>query len=371
MPTSTHSPAPSTDRVQVSELLFDEANPRLAETEDAHTQESIFRTLWREFAVDELVSSIAANGFFTHEPLIAVREGGELIVVEGNRRLAALKALLHYLPVEQGVTLPKLNVTERKALESVPVVLTTREDIWQYVGFKHVNGPQVWQSASKARYIVHVHEDFGITLEDIARRIGDKHSTVQRLYRASKVLDQAQSSGVFDVSDRWKRHFSFSHLYTGLDYAGIQNYLRVAPIAEPRRDPVPKDRIENLGEVCVWLYGSKSRQKVPVVTSQNPDLRILDEVIQTKDGLAALRQGLPLSVSREIGKGDHRILRESLVSAKSYLQTARGKVLTGYSADDESDFVELAEDILDLAEAIREDLDRVRRRAARRRAETE
>jgi len=125
-----------------------------------------------------------------------------------------------------------------------------------------------------------------------------------RLYRALMVIEQAEQRDVFQRSDRWKSHFSFSHLYTGLDYEGIRGFLKVLPFAEQSRTPVPDDRIDELGELCVWLYGSKSRNIPPVVISQNPDLRVLDEVIQKPNGLAALRQRLPLQISREISKGD-------------------------------------------------------------------
>lgn len=349
--------------VAVTSLLFDDHNPRLGvELADHPSQREIFEILWRDFAVDELASSISANGYFSHEPLLAAKlEGTEkLCVIEGNRRLAALKALLGLESVPQGVLLPEISTETLEKIKKVPVVETTRDGIWQYICFKHVNGPQAWQSASKAQYIGWVRNDLDIPLEDIARQIGDRHSTVMRLYRALMVIEQAERQDVFQRSDRWKSHFSFSHLYTGLDYAGIQDFLKVRPVADQSRTPVPDNRVEELGELCVWLYGSKSRNAPPVVISQNPDLRVLDEVIQKPNGLAALRQRLPLQVSREISKGDDRILRESLVAARQSLQTARGKVITGFM--DQADLVKVVTDIQDLAYAIEDDMSRTRRR---------
>lgn len=352
--------------VPVADLFFDGKNPRLSADPDVpSSQTEIFNLLWRDFAVDELASSIAANGYFPHEPLFVIDEtNGGLVVVEGNRRLAALKAILGLEVVEHGVRLPDVDTTVLDSIFEVPVVITTREAIWQYVGFKHVNGPQAWQSVSKAKYVEWVHETLHVPLDDIARQIGDRHFTVLRLYRAKRVLLQAEDWGVFSLVDRWKDHFSFSHLYTGLDYNGIQAFIDVAPASEQRRDPVPESSAENLGQLCTWLYGSKSRHTPPLITSQNPDLRILDDVLRTANGLAALRQGLPLRVSQEIGKGDPRVLRESLVTAKNSLQTARGKVITGF--DGEADLISLSRDIVDLAEAIVDDMRRAQRRASRR-----
>jgi hypothetical protein len=342
--------------VPISDLLFDSTNPRLAERGPETPQEEILEILWRDFAVDEIAFSIAANGYFEYEPLFAAKEGGAWVVVEGNRRLAAVKLLTdsRLRRKVDATDLPQLNATSRRKLETLPVVRADRADIWQYVGFKHVNGPQAWQSYSKAEYIAWVHNDLGVSLDEIARRIGDRHATVRRLYRAWMALAQAESAGVFSLEDRWKRHFSFSHLYTGFDYSGIQEFIGISPNRGFTEKPIPRSRLEQFAELCVWLYGSRSRDQQPLVQSQNPDLRNLDQVLQSRDGIAALRRGMPLGVALDISKGDERLFRESLITAKNELQAARGKLLTGYRG--EADLRDVAEDILELAEAILEEM---------------
>lgn len=348
------------ERMSTRELRFDTQNPRLrGEEDDDLTQQQIFDTLWRDYAVSEVAASIAANGFFDYEPLFVASEHGQLVVVEGNRRLAAVKALVGEHKPPAG-PLPRLTVRDREELETLPAMRASRTDLWQYIGFKHVNGPQAWRSASKAAYIAWVHNDVGIPLDEIARRIGDQHSTVQRFYRALMVIEQAETADVWQRTDRYKEHFSFSHLYTGLDYSGIQDFVKVKSTTSESKEPVPKTRLKELGELCLWLYGSRSRNRPPAVQSQNPDLRILDDVLRSENGIAALRRGLPLRVSQDISKGDPRLLREALVGAKESLQTARGRVLTGYNG--ENDLRTLASDIQELADAIVDDLAKARTR---------
>jgi hypothetical protein len=142
-----------------------------------------------------------------------------------------------------------------------------------------------------------VHNSLGVELSEIARRIGDQHATVRRLYRALMALEQAEKAKVFQRQDRWRKHFSFSHLYTGLDYANIQRFTGIGVDGAYKKNPIPRSKIREFGEFCVWLYGSRTRNKEPVIQSQNPDLRILDEVLATRDGVAALRRNLPLQVS--------------------------------------------------------------------------
>ena len=79
--------------IPAAELHFDSSNPRLFLENDLPDEELVL-ILWREFAVDEVALSIANNGYFRHEPLFVARESGRLIVVEGNRRLAAVRLLV-------------------------------------------------------------------------------------------------------------------------------------------------------------------------------------------------------------------------------------------------------------------------------------
>lgn len=291
------------------------------------------------------------------------RESGRLVAVEGNRRLAAVKLLREAsLRDLVGATdLPKLSKARRDSLETLPVIETERAAIWQYVGFKHVNGPQQWQSLSKAQYIAWVHNSLNVSLDDIARQIGDQHATVRRLYRAFMALEQAETSGVFYRNDRYKGHFSFSHLYTGLDYAGIAKFAGLSPSKSFSSTPITSTKMKDFGQLCEWLYGSKSKSKQPLIRSQNPDLRVLDEVLQSKDGIAALRRGLPLEISHDISKGDELLLREALVAAKQALQEAKGKIVTGY--DGERDLLVIAEDVRNVAVSVYDEM-RLAERAA-------
>lgn len=169
-----------------SDLSFDPENPRLADKSfSVKNQEEILRWLWRNKSVNELVDSILANGFWDHEELFATEEGGRLVVVEGNRRLAAVK-ILSDPELRTKLRIPLARPPSEQVLDSIrtlPVIHATRENLWGFVGFKHVNGPQAWDSIAKAKYVFRVRRDFGLSLADVASGIGDRHETVTRLYR--------------------------------------------------------------------------------------------------------------------------------------------------------------------------------------------
>lgn len=339
------------------ELYLDPKNPRLADKEFAlREQENILQFLWENMAVDELVESIRTNGYWSHEELFAVRESGKLVVIEGNRRLAAVKLLLHpELRQAVGATaIPPTPPHIKKDLATLPVYVTTRREVWQYLGFKHVNGPQDWDSIAKAEYIARVRNDLGIELDDIAQTIGDRHNTVKRLYRGLMVLQQAENAGVFHREDRWAPRFAYSHLWTGLNYPNIQSYIGLTSEKGYKPDPIPKSKMRELGDLCVWLYGSKSSRQPPAIKSQNPDLRKLEEVLSTNRGISAMRAKYPLDIALNISRGDERLFREAVVKAEQSLKEAMGLFLSGFHG--EEDLFNSAKTIRDLAVSLYEEM---------------
>lgn len=349
------------ERLPTDSLHFDLRNPRLAEygIEDSLDEGKVLEILWDAMDVMELVQSIAASGFFDHEALIVATEDGKDVVIEGNRRLAAVKVLRNpALAAEKGWQVPKIAAAAKKRLDSLPAIRHSREESWRYLGFKHVNGPAKWGSYAKAMYIAEVHRKYKVPLSDIANQIGDRHRTVQRLFRGLMVLEQAEKERVFDREDRRNSHFSFSHLYTGLDYPGISSFLGVAAKEDESTSPVPTKNVRALGELCVWLYGSRKEKRAPVVVSQNPDLRRLGAVLESREATEALRVGAPLEKAFELSRPPSELFEAALLAAKRELTMARAYLTTGY--DNSETLLRLAGTVADMAEDVYLELERKR-----------
>jgi hypothetical protein len=356
-----NNPAPATTLLPVNTLHFDRNNPRLAEynLNLRASDEDIIAVLWDAMDVKELVQSISASGFFPHEALIVAEEDGRHIVIEGNRRLAAVKILLNPgIAQTNGWVIPSISNDARAALEELPVSIENRENAWRYLGFKHVNGPAKWSSYAKAQYIADVHRRYHVPLADIANQIGDGHRTVQRLYRGLMVLEQAEREKVYDREDRFRQRLSFSHLYTGLDYEGISSFLSLRDENDEAEDPIPPEKLDHLGELLVWLYGSKTNKIPPVVESQNPHLRQLDAVLKSRESLASIRADQNLARAFEISRPPTAVFEEALLAAKRELQRARGHLTTGY--DNSEDLLRIAGTVATLADDIYNEMDRKR-----------
>jgi hypothetical protein len=318
-------------------------------------------------AVDEVALSIAANGFFQEEPLIVIPRDSDgedernrkYIVVEGNRRLAAIRLLREpaLRAKVKATDLPSIDEESRSKLDEVPVfIYPDRESVWAYCGFRHINGTKPWDSFSKAKYVTSVHQNFRVSLSDIARRIGDRHATVKRLYRGYTILQQAERESLFSVEDRVRNRFYFSHLYTAVDQPEFQGFLGISDST----DPVPRAKRGELKELLTWLYGRKSAGKEPIVRTQNPDLGKLREVISKATPLAALRSGYSLDRAYEISVGDKRRFRNALTSAKVELQQAKATVTTGYNG--EEDLFGIMQEILAYAETTKDEMAAKRRK---------
>ena len=313
--------------VEVDKLLLDAENPRLASNDlDEPSQKDLVKILWQQMAVDEVALSIAANGYYANEELLVTRDDAKpeyYIVVEGNRRLAAVQLLRDDELREQlrATDLPEIDDLARAELDELPVVeYANREELWTFVGFQHINGVKAWDSFSKAQYVAEVHENFNISLSDIARSIGDRHATVQRLYRGFTVLSQAQQQLQFLPEDTTRTRFYFSHLYTALDQKGFQNFLGIDPERSLQENPVSEENLSKLEELLLWLYGSRADNKAPAIQRQNPDIKYLRDVVGSPDGLGALREGQNLYRAWEIATGEERRFVTALTQARNILE---------------------------------------------------
>ena len=81
--------------IKLNNLKFDAQNPRLPMRLQGVTDENkVIDYMVKYGNVTELMLSIGETGYSEAEPLLVVKEGTDkYIVVEGNRRLAALKLL--------------------------------------------------------------------------------------------------------------------------------------------------------------------------------------------------------------------------------------------------------------------------------------
>src|SRR2546430_8062889 len=113
-----------TKRVNVKDLFFDPDNPRLPQ-EVGNDQRKIFRFLVDDIGVEDVLNSMVASGVIDGDPIIGRIQAGRFYVVEGNRRLAALK-LLNGEKIGDGSPepqIPPIGEEIKPSLKEVPLQL--------------------------------------------------------------------------------------------------------------------------------------------------------------------------------------------------------------------------------------------------------
>lgn len=81
--------------IPVTEVKLDRFNPRMPENSDSLTQEDILNLMVNDYRIIELAESIVAKGFMPLDNMVIVYEDGIPVVLEGNRRVSALKLLIN------------------------------------------------------------------------------------------------------------------------------------------------------------------------------------------------------------------------------------------------------------------------------------
>jgi hypothetical protein len=300
---------------KVSELYLDPKNPRLAETDHTGTQASILGVMEREFDLQPLIDSMYRSGYFWEEPLVAVREalaefkGTEvLVVIEGNRRLAGLKTILH-----NADRYP--DAESRARLERVPVIeRDDRKETLAFVGFRHITGVVVWEAAAKAQY-AHGLVKGGHSLAEIALLIGDETRDIERWVRTQSLVEIAHQQGIRE--DDAAKKFYFSYLLTSSDAPATQRWLEMK--SNEASGLVTSVNEERLKELWLWLYGSKSSETSPVVP-ESRQIHKLNRVIASPKAVKELQRtgNLERAIVETKERGEYII--ETLASIRSLLQ---------------------------------------------------
>lgn len=150
-------------KVAMDKLSFDPDNPRLALADefDGKNEIDVIKLHIERSDLSELLESIATSGYVDIEPMVVLGAGTKLLVLEGNRRLAALKVLSSpEIAKDVGVAIPSMSVAVKRTLSTVSVYrVLKREDARDFIGFKHINGPHRWDSIAKAQFAARWYRD--------------------------------------------------------------------------------------------------------------------------------------------------------------------------------------------------------------------
>lgn len=321
--------------IRVEHLRLDEENPRLSAALEQPTQEILLKELYERYDLEPLLLSLSESGYFTEEPLIGVRkaelsEDGQPLftIVEGNRRLAALKLLLYEsdrqsidatdIPEPGQNILPKLNPIPIKEY-------ATRSEVVPYLGVRHIAGVKDWDALAKAKYIEWLRDTEGYTVREISRMVGNRGDVVRRWLLTLYTLNQANA----EADEPWReadKNFKFSFLYTSLGYQAVRAYLGMSYdlMLDPNPSPVPPEGVSHLLSHMGDLYGPGPGDATKAVLKDSRALRQLSAVYESELALNALRGGARLEEAYRRSAGEAVELLDLLRQSSLRLDEAMG-----------------------------------------------
>lgn len=324
----------------------------------------------RKGGIEDLMSAIGENDFFAGEALVVYQNtndpNGTFRVIEGNRRLTAVKLLTNPKLCPKRPSIAALAAEARyRPLELPVIVMPNREGVLPYLGSRHIVGVRQWDPLAKARY-----------MEQLLNSITDKKAPIKQRYRtiaesigshkrtdyiksnldALAVFKIIEENDFFKISGLNEETIDFGTLYTALDYdtigayAGIKKkdaksktYTELDPIVDPKQ--INKAKVKNLTR---WFFEANDEGETILGESRN--ITKLSHVLASPKALANLEKGMSLSDAYSESQGINEEFIGYLIKAKNYLRSASALMANINSSND---ILKLSDEVFDLTKTIK------------------
>lgn len=270
--------------------------------------------------IQDLIESFKANGYLPVDQ-IQVRElpGGGYVVVEGNRRIAALK-FLNGEYNDKNIDLGKLDNT---IFRGVPVVFYESSDQLHHftlMALKHISGNRKWGEWNQAKLLEKLMIDHNLPEENICKRVGISKTELRRSVRALALANQYQASDYGDqFSESMFPLFREAARNTALkEWLGWEDTTRQAGNSENRelffswlsREPV-EDHIDiDLSVNHSDTYGNGDYLEPAI--SKRDDIITLSKILKDAGSLEQLKESRNLN---EAYRRSDLIFKEKIDSA--------------------------------------------------------
>ncbi|PIQ20997.1 MAG: hypothetical protein COW65_11700 [Cytophagales bacterium CG18_big_fil_WC_8_21_14_2_50_42_9] len=333
MPISTTKP--------VSSLFHDPENPRLPSRvkKKSDDEGEVIKWMLQDASLLELMGAIAQVGFFPGEPLLVVKDQDSAVekynVVEGNRRLTAVKLILRpELAQIFKETVKEISdsANKKEELINLPVIVyDDRDEIIHYLGYRHITGIKEWGTFEKAQYlnVLAKKEPYCSyskleCYSALSKVIGSKRDYVARLLCGFELNSIAAEEEFLEEKDINHMQENFSLLTTSLSYNGIANYINI----DPKSNEVETLNKEHFEEVISWVFEEQSDGSR--IVSESRKLKELNAVVTNDTAVIYLKDNHDLNGAYQIASAESATanFRTQLIKIQSILKTFIGQVDT-------------------------------------------
>lgn len=314
-------------RINTSDLILDFNNPRLPKSMGNKSEEEIINFFLSDASLVELMLAIGKNDFFEGEQLLVVEnEENKFVVVEGNRRLSAVKLLqkpeiakIYKSKVEQVI-----NESIYFPKEIPCLVFKEKDEILKYLGFRHITGIKSWKLLEKARYIKKLKTDFfdkesiNNASREIAKMIGSRKDYVIRILSGYELYNIIEKNGFYQIKDLNDTNFHFNYIADSLSRSNIEKYIGVDLSVD---EPTLKVDHNHLHNWTRWLFDKSLPNKI---IGDSEHLNLLNKILDEKhpQALKSFQSGDSLRVAYELTDGIKEQFEKSIDEAINHLAKA-------------------------------------------------
>lgn len=311
-------------QICIDKLILDPQNPRLPKSMFNKSEVEIINFLLSDASLVELMLAIGKNGFFEGEQLLVVPVEENYIVVEGNRRLSAVKLLNE--PSIASVYVSKIQQVLEESKErpnTLPcLVFQNKDDILKYLGFRHITGIKSWKALEKARYLTQLKDtnypenNIQFASREIAKMIGSRRDYVLRVLIGYKLYEIIERNGFYRIKGLDDTTFYFNYLSDSLSRNNIEAFIGVNMHDD---NPVGNVSVENLKDWTHWLFDSSRSNKI---IADSKHLNLLNKVIGSQQALEAFKSGENINVAVEYTDVYDEQFRNTVIKALDSLVRA-------------------------------------------------
>lgn len=315
----------------IDNILLDPQNPRFAtknrsytisDFKDKNVQLEMIKKL-ETYKIKQLIDSIKENGFLSLERVVVVRleqRSNKYVVVEGNRRIAAIKLIL--MNEETDAELKNSLMEISVCVISGKVYENSQEERYKIASLAHLSGKVDWEDYQKAIFLHHIVTQYKKNCKEAGVEVGLGEYRAIAMFQAYEAYLSIQRLEWYQKSEEecCTDEYYFPLFYKAMRSGSIKrDYFKV-------RSNVVCNR-ENLMNFCHWIGIINHQKFSDRQIKYKEQMKDLETVLKDPIAKQALEAGESLEEAIKLAYQENINHKKIILDFLTYLK----KIPTNYS----------------------------------------
>ncbi|HVW97546.1 MAG TPA: hypothetical protein VHA56_16350 [Mucilaginibacter sp.] len=243
--------------VPLANIFLDPNNPRFTSMDwdwvpdekinSEKIQRELIEKLKEEYSVESLVMNMEINGYLPIDRVVLKKVDENIyVVLEGNRRICAAKLLREKWDENENAVSPEI----LESINIIPALIYTGSDTeaaWIFQGLRHITGIYEWSAFNKAKLIVTLMEEEGLSLTQVGKRFGLTAFGAGQWVRGYFAFKQAKETSDY-VREVDEKAYTYMQELFSRSNAPIREWMDWDEINKKFNDEL------HFNEFLSWLY---------------------------------------------------------------------------------------------------------------------